>query len=189
MNNNQIINLVRELAGTQRSATFCASASFIIAQRPKFIVETGCFRGITGDGNSTLIFAVLAREIGAKFWSLDINPDHVKMAKEYLLENGLDAHADVVLTDSVKWLSENRHPIGFCYLDSFDHDPANPLPCQQHQLSEVNSAQACLSHPSAFLLDDNVEDTGGKTKLSSQRLTQLGYTLSASGYQLLFTKQ
>lgn len=187
--NTKLIEEIWKLAGDLRAPTFCDAAVWILVHKPGLIIETGCFRGSTCDGNSTLILANLAREIGATFKSIDIDPNHLEAAEAHIKENGLQGHATFIEADSINWLRNNRDPIGFAYYDSFDHDPNNPGPCQIHQLREVESGLECMTRVCAILMDDNVPGTGGKTRLSSVFLEACGWTKASTGYQLLYTRE
>jgi len=189
--NPDLIEYIKQLAGPLRAETFAAAAEFILRHDPGCIVETGCYRGSDCDGNSTLILALLAMEIGpdCQCYSVDISVEHIASAKKRLAEVGIASDTvTFVESDSVAWLRKFNTQIGFAYLDSFDHDPNNPLPCQQHQLAEVTNCLPMMTTPAAFLLDDNVAETGGKTKLACAHLESLGWKKAAEGYQVLFTK-
>jgi hypothetical protein len=183
-----LVAKVGKLAGGLRGNTFSAAAAFVLKLRPAALVETGCFRGDTADGNSTLILATLAKAIGARFYCIDNNPHHLTLAANHLNAAGLKTFATFVESDSVAWLTQNKAPIGFAYLDSLDHDPKNPGPCQEHQLSELKAAIGNMTPTCAILLDDNIPETGGKTKLASEHLQSLGWTKEIESYQILFTR-
>lgn len=189
--NTQLLDTIETLAGVQRGKTFRAAAEFILSKSCHRIVETGCFRGITGDGQSTLIFAMLANELGGRFDTIDLNPDHIAKARDFLASSGVDLNrVGFQNSDSVTLLSSL--PIGsvcFAYLDSFDHDPGNPGPCQRHELAEIGAILGKMATPSGILLDDCIPETGGKTLLGSKFLEERGWRLAASGYQLLYVRE
>ena len=169
-----------------RARTFYAAAEFI-TRNPGTMVETGCYRGAGDDGNSTLIFALLARELDVMLHSFDVNGDSVASAMAEL-GDAFDTHAIIHQMDSITGISHLEDAIRFAYLDSLDlGDDLGP--CQRHQLAEVGAVLGKMMFPAAILLDDCAPDTGGKTLLSAAFLKDRGWTLTADGYQLLFTHE
>lgn len=199
MQETELLEQVELLAGNTRQKSFRLAAEFIIRHKMRRIVETGCFRGQPAattqahienrghDGQSTVIFALLARELGCVFDSYDKDPNHVARARELLSLFGLQDSANFHIGDSVIALSQRSEPIDFIYFDSFDHNPNNPLPCQLHQLAEVGAAHGKLQRPAGILLDDCKFATGGKAGLSDPFLRSRGWKLEFDGYQRLFT--
>lgn len=156
--------------------------------KPPVMIETGCFRGIEYDGQSTLVFAMIALEIGAKFYSFELNPEHINRAHRLMEGAGLGAHVNFIQGDSITSLAHFKPKIGFAYLDSYDHEESNPLPSQEHQLKELEQVLRLIHYPAGILMDDNVASTGGKPKLAAPRLKELGWTEAAAGYQLFYAK-
>lgn len=200
MQETELLEQVELLAGNTRRKSFRLAAEFIIRHRLRRIVETGCYRGHPAatpqahienrnhDGQSTVIFALLARELGCVFDSYDKDPNHVARARALLGLFGLQDSASFHVGDSVDALSRRAEPIDFIYFDSFDHNPNNPLPCQLHQLAEVGAAFGKLQRPAGILLDDCKFETGGKAGLSDPFLRSRGWKLEFDGYQRLFTR-
>jgi SAM-dependent methyltransferase len=200
MQEAELLEQVELLAGNTRRKSFRLAAEFIIRHKLRRIVETGCYRGHPAataqahlenrahDGQSTVIFALLARELGCVFDSYDKNPGHVARARDLLGMFGLQDSACFHVGDSVAALSRRAEPIDFIYFDSFDHSPNNPLPCQLHQLAEVGAALGKLQRPAGILLDDCKFATGGKAGLSDPFLRARGWKLEFDGYQRLFTQ-
>lgn len=185
-----LLDRIETLAGCQRDKTFRTGAEFVLTHKLRWFVETGCYRGNPADGLSTLILAELAAANSGRLCSADINADAIESAKSMLASNGADKHPVVFHNgDSVLFLSSWKLSVEFAYLDSFDHDPANPGPCQRHQLAEVGALLGKMTAPGAILLDDNVPETGGKTALSAAFLLERGWKLAAEGYQLLFVRE
>lgn len=185
MNTDEFLRRVSGLAGSQRLDTFCALARIALDRKLNRIVETGCYRGIDADGNSTIILSMIAARLGGSLDSVDINPEHVEAAKRHTpITEGptLAFH----LSDSVEYLHKRTKPVDVLYLDSLDFNPDDPGPSQRHQLLELLAAEPLLSPASLVLLDDFALKDRGKTLLSSERLRQGGWRLLASGYQLLW---
>jgi hypothetical protein len=210
--NTELLDKIALLAGGQRAHTFRAAAQFILQHDCKTIVETGCYRGVPADGQSTLIMALLAKELNGMLNCFDISYDSITRAAKLLENNGINNYhgtTDHVHPDGtygifglVNYAAVSFHKIDsiiglaypvvrsvrFAYLDSLDHQPNNPGPCQRHQLAEVGAILGKMRPPCGILLDDHVPGTGGKTLLSAAFLQERGWTLSAEGYQLFFTK-
>lgn len=185
--NTQLLDRIEQLAGPQRGKTFRKAAEFILEHNCRRLVETGTYRGIPGDGQSTLILALLAKELAGELLSIELNSEPIAMAKTLLETNDLAQWVNLSQGDSVIGLSLQTEFIRFAYLDSYDHDPSNPGPCQRHQLAEIGAIYGKMVAPCAILLDDNVPETGGKTALSAAFLKERGWTLAAEAYQLLWT--
>jgi len=188
----QTIDLIKQLAGAQRADTFAKAAEFILtATGDGGIVETGCYRGIPQDGQSTLILALLAGITKREFHAYDISAHSVQRAKTLIeLHQGEQKPSEVVfhLGDSLEHLHDGPGEIKFAYLDSLDHDPNNPGPCQRHELAEIGAIYHRLADSCAILLDDCVPKTGGKTALGAAFLKDKGWKLVCEGYQLLFVR-
>jgi hypothetical protein len=189
--NTELLDRIEELAGPQRARTFRAAAEFILFHNCRSIVESGCYRGNPADGQSTLILALLAKELGGEVDSVDLNRSSIDMATALLKaqpEHQLEGWVRFSECDSVLSICHFEPPIRFAYLDSHDHEASNPGPCQRHQLAEVGAIYGKMMAPCAILLDDNIPGTGGKTALSAAFLRDRGWTLAAEAYQILFTK-
>ena len=185
--NTTLLYRIETLAGCQRAATFRKAAEFILEHNCRRIVETGSYRGNPADGQSTLILALLAKELAGEILSIELNPEPIELAKTLLESNNVAGWVNFSQTDSVVGLSIHNENIRFAYLDSYDHEAHNPGPCQRHQLAEVGALYGKMVAPCAILLDDHVPETGGKTALSAAFLKDRGWKLAAEGYQLLFT--
>lgn len=190
-NTAALLDRIELLAGSQRDKTFRAAAEFALAHKLRWFIETGCYRGNPADGLSTLILAELAAANSGRLYSVDINADSIRQAKTMLAINGAGSHPVIFYkSDSVLFLSSWRLSVQFAYIDSYDHEPANPGPCQRHQLAEIGALLGkILFPPCAILLDDNIPETGGKTLLSAAFLKDRGWKLAAESYQLLFVRE
>jgi predicted O-methyltransferase YrrM len=148
------------------------------------IVETGCYRGIHFDGQSTLIWALIARFTGGHVVAIDISPDSIAKATELLKE--LLPFVTLVNKCSLVGLVEITEPIDVLYLDSFDHEESNPLPCQEHQLAEAKIAVPKMAERSIIMLDDCNMTSGGKALLSDPFIRESGFTQVAKEYQNIY---
>lgn len=184
---SQLLATIEKLAGTQRNTTFRMAAELAIRMRPRRIVETGCYRGIQWDGQSTKILSLLGKRIGASVHSVDVSQDSIDRAKSLL---GPVEQCSVTFhhSDSVTFLSTFMREIGFLYLDSLDFDPENPDPAQRHQLAEVNAIAPYLATNAIVLLDDSGVPGGGKAMLSTPRLVELGFKIQFDSYQRLLIR-
>lgn len=173
------------ITGDQRASTFWRTWQLAHAIGAQCIIETGCFRGIEGDGQSTRFLAMLAESLKADFYSVDINQSHIDASKKRADELGL-IHIKHTISDSVQWLSLFRTPIQLVYLDSYDFEPTNPLPSQIHQLAELGAVCGKLAYKAIILCDDCGIAHGGKGKLSEEFILSRGWKKIESGYQSLF---
>lgn len=171
------LSVVSAWAFDGRATTFKLACSYAKQRGLKHIVETGCYRGVPGDGNSTLILAWLARRLKGSFISVDNCSVHCGAATVYLstmLPEDARASAfwNIVTADSVKFLQDTQEAIDLLYLDSMDI-AEDPLPCQNHQLEEIKAAYSKLSSSALVLLDDH--GPTGKTALSVPFLLENGW--------------
>lgn len=188
-NHTDLLTRIEQLAGPARAKTFCAAAEFVLHQdNNRILIETGCYRGIPQDGQSTLLLGLLAQHMNTWLVSIDIEANH--LAKAQALVKDMPAQCfEFKHGDSVVELSAlQRNPV-LVYLDSFDHDPNNPGPCQRHQLAEVGAIYGKLLRPCAVLLDDNEFKSGGKTLLAKTFLQERGWKTAMEGYQILLIKE
>jgi predicted O-methyltransferase YrrM len=185
-----LLKQIEKLAGWQRHATFRKAAEFILDNNCQQMVETGCYRGTYQDGQSTLILALLAKALNyGMVTSFDNNPDHIKLARELLVQHEVLPWWNSECTDSVHGLSRRKQWVDFAYLDSLDHNPKDPLPCQAHQLAEVGAVIGKMHGPCAILMDDNDVETGGKVAQSVPFLKRNGWKVVAEEYQILMVKE
>jgi len=178
-----MIDWKNNFGSPSRETTMREAMRLFREREGRLIVETGCYRGIDGDGYSTLHWAALAKEVNGWFWSVELNPNHAFIALKALQEFGL--RGDVVVGDSVTWLSTYRQlPIDFLYLDSADFESSDPISSQLHQLAEAGAAWGKLDPHAIILLDD----AGLKTNLSEDWLQRRGFKVVMKDYQVLLTR-
>jgi hypothetical protein len=182
-----LIDEIGAIAGVQRDNTFKAVARAALALGAKNYVETGCYRGIHFDGQSTLIWAKLAQATGGHATAIDISKDSIECAIE-LLGDEMRPFVRMMLMCSLQGLKLVEPPIDVLYLDSFDHDPDNPEPCQQHQLAEATIAIPKMAERSIILLDDCIFNSGGKSKLSHPFIIGSGWKVVAQEYQNVYQR-
>lgn len=176
---------IEGLAGSQRSESFVRAARLAIERGVKSIVETGCYRGIQADGQSTVIWSILSKYIGCGFVSVDTDLHHVGAARDRV---GPEFGECIRWVDSVLYLSSRTEQIGLLYLDSYDYEEKNPLPSQIHQVAEIGAAFGKLASNAIVLLDDCNIPGGGKGLLTDGFLKARGFTLEIDGYQKLFVR-
>ena len=168
---NEIIERIAGLAGPQRALTFCTAVKAAIDIGAKVYVETGCYRGIAGDGMSTLILGMVAKETGGRVLSFDIYEGAVSKARE--LAAGLPVEVECV--DSVDGIRKMAGPIDMLYLDSYDYEEKDPGPCQAHQLLEAAAALPKMAARGVILLDDCSLPGGGKARLADILIRAMGW--------------
>jgi predicted O-methyltransferase YrrM len=186
---NSILDIIENLAGCQRDKSFRMAAEYAIAHNFRTFIETGCYRGIDADGQSTVILALLAASSveAGMFLSHDIDPEHIKMARLKCAQKGLDPA--FACGDSVAMLSKLVFTVDFAYLDSYDFDANNHLPSQRHQLAEVGAILGKMAKPGLILLDDCDLPHGGKAGMSGPFLEERGWKCVYSAYQKVFIQE
>lgn len=174
------------MAGTLRCNTFQQAINIARTIRVKCIIETGTWRGIEADGQSTRILSAIASELGADFYSIDNCAEHISRSRSKMAELGI-ANVRHDLCDSVVFLSLFCSPIHFLYLDSYDFSKDNPIPAQIHQVAEIGAAFGKLANKCIVLLDDCNIEGGGKGLFSTQFLLERGWNCRVKSYQNLLT--
>lgn len=181
------LRVLIERYGDFRKETWKAAVRTVRQYALRNLVETGCFRGTDADGWSTIILARLAKDVGGRLDSYEINRENIATAKSVLQSVGLSNFVTFHEGDSVLNLARRTQAIDFAYLDSFDCGEGPDYgPCQKHQLAEFEAVLPLFNPKAAVLLDDHIPATGGKTKLTIQRLESLGWQNLATGYQVLY---
>jgi hypothetical protein len=120
------------------------------------VVETGCIR-IPGnwqfDGQSSFMFDELIAYEGGMFFTVDCTSESADTARQ-----ACSPHTCVVLNDSVAFLYKLSRicsrKVSLLYLDSFDVDPANPLPSAIHHIKELTAAWPMIGPGSVICCDD-----------------------------------
>lgn len=175
-------------ASMNRSATWKAAAQQAKNFSCKRFIETGCFRGTASDGYSTILLASLAKSLGGKLDSYELEQNNIQTAKSALIGYGLDRFVTFHCGDSVANLAKRVEPVDFAYLDSYDCGPGpDYLACQNHQLAECEAIFPILDKKAVILLDDLLDGGGGKPVLAMKRLKSRGFAEIAKGYQVLFS--
>jgi hypothetical protein len=197
-----------QLLGLLRRDSFRKAFDFLAKKRPRghLIVETGCARladNWAGDGQSTYLFDRFAAEFGGEVISVDIDPRACSYARSIV-----GAATTVTMEDSVPFLRrlgrdlvKAGRQVDLLYLDSFDYDPANPVPSAVHQLKELCSIAPALGPQTLVLVDDAfrslhsvrtgsemytlIRDQGiaGKATYVAQFFQQIGIPMFIEGYQ------
>lgn len=180
------IDTAKNLGGDLRRETFARACELAIERKFRLIIETGTYRGIKADGQSTRIWATLARELGADFYSLDIDQKSIDKAKNL---GGPVDYARFYCGDSVPFLSCFQSPIHLLYLDSFDYIEKTGWQAQAHQVAEMGAALGKLTPDAIVLLDDCNIPGGGKALFTEWFLISRGWKLDYDGYQKLFVRK
>lgn len=174
----------------KRFASFVFALDLLQKRNATILVETGTARFGTqnfgGDGGSTVLFADWASKNGAFLYSVDIDPQSVKNAKNATI--AYKKYRKVVCSDSIAFLKNFNQPIDFLYLDSYDFELNNPNPSQQHHLREIEAAYPFLHADSIIMLDDCDLPHGGKCPLVIDYLRKRGWKVIFKGYQVILSR-
>lgn len=148
--------------------------------KPIVIVETGCVRSanpwaMTGEGHSTLLFDAYTkcRSDGSHVYSVDINPEAVRVCRSLVSENVTVHEGDSIkyLNTLTKSLADKDLQIDLLYLDSYDVDYNYWFPSAAHHIKELTSAWRAISERTLVVVDDCplsanlVSDSNGQMKL------------------------
>ena len=177
-----------------RTPTMKMAVQLMLNRKPKTLIETGTMRphisgelNWRGDGCSTVLFSVLAEYLDADFWTVDISEESIKFAAA-----NTNKPAYFIVEDSIKFLKEFDKPIDFLYLDSYDFDPKNPRPAQEHNLNEYKAAEDKLHQNSILMIDDShgtLEYPSGKAGLTTHHLLKNGWVCLMYAHQALFVRK
>ena len=161
----------------------------------KTLLETGVARmGLEkskGDGASTIVFGLWAKQNDAHLYSVDIDPEATERAGQAVAKMDLSDSVTLVTSDSVAYLDEFTDMVDFLYLDSYDYhktDTAIQTASQAHHLKEIEAIEGCLHEDTVILIDDCDMPNGGKGKLVIERLTANGWKVHMSEYQVILVK-
>jgi len=161
----------------------------------KTLLETGVARmGLEkskGDGASTIVFGLWAKQNDAHLYSVDIDPEATERAGQAVANMDLSDSVTLVTSDSVAYLDEFTDMVDFLYLDSYDYhktDTAIQTASQAHHLKEIEAIEGCLHEDTVILIDDCDMPNGGKGKLVIERLTANGWKVHMSEYQVILVK-
>lgn len=170
----------------KRRATFERACSLARERGAKLIVETGTLRSWDA-GGSTVVWARLAEDLDAAFYTIDVDktslycaagalgPDLVKRTS-FLNDNSVQV---------LRNLAEGPRRIDLLYLDSLD--VRYDLKHQEHQLQEIQAAAPGLSEKAVVILDDDFD--GGKADRSRPWLEANGWSCIAREYQSVFIRK
>lgn len=166
----------------ERWRTFQMAINWFVQTGGLNIVETGCIRDKSyQDGASTRLFADLVKKvIGARFWSVDIEPRHVELARSFVPPH---ERIELCVGDSIEFLKAFNNRIDLLYLDSFDYNRGDPGPAQLHALKEMQVVFPNLSPKACVLIDDNDPVGGGKGELAKKFLAEHDFVCLMDHFQ------
>jgi hypothetical protein len=154
--------------------------------RNLLIVETGSMRvpaNWEGDGQSTFMFDALVRYCGGLFFSIDISLESTETARR-----ACSSTTQLILNDSVAALHALDRAIAtkasLVYLDSFDLDPAAPLPSAIHHVLELAAARSLIGPGTIVCVDDyGIGSEGGKGMILEKFFSSIRASVLYCGYQ------
>jgi predicted O-methyltransferase YrrM len=179
----------------KRRDTLRATLALLQARGATMLVETGTARlGLAktkGDGASTIVFGLWAKQHGAHLHSVDIDPTAIAQARAAVAAQGLSDAVSFAAQDSVAFLSGLQTPVDFLYLDSYDYDPRDQAvqkASQEHHLQEFLAIESRLHEDSIVLIDDCAQPGGGKGKLVIEHMLKQGWRIVMDRYQVLLAR-
>jgi hypothetical protein len=174
----------------KRADGFATLFAALAARPTPLIIETGCLRtpdNWEGDGQSSFIFDALARDLHGKFLSIDASVESIATARR-----ACSSAANFICNDSVSALHTlsqlARGPADLLYLDSFDCDPANPLPSAIHHAMELTAAGSLCGSGTIVCVDDYgvTDHPGGKGLILDMFFTRIRADVLHAGYQKIW---
>ena len=102
----------------KRYFTFKIALNFFLQNGAENIVETGCIRQKNdwGAGNSTYVLGDFCKKYNKQLYTVDNDFDHLELARRETIE--FKDSITYELSDSIEYLKNFQHTIGFLYLDS-----------------------------------------------------------------------
>ena len=163
-----------------RYKTFHKLFSIATDRKLKNIVETGTSRGKDKfyylrprinwkDGMSTILFAEYVKLNNGQCWTCDIDEKNIRNASLFLKD--FDLQANLIVSDSLKFLENFSEKIDVLYLDSHD---GNLPGANEHQLREAQLSLNKMNLNGLIMLDDK----GKKTELSIPFLIEEGWKIT-----------
>jgi predicted O-methyltransferase YrrM len=156
------------LAATHRWDGFTLIADLLYElKRPVRIVETGTTReesNWAGDGQSTIVWGWIVKQLGGSVTSIDTSAESLAIAKRLVPE------VQTIAEDSVVALRTLQDPqtIDLLYLDSMDLTEGIDSPT--HQLAEIASIYPRLQVGAVIASDDCITEHFGKHVLTEKYL-------------------
>ncbi|MEE9141651.1 MAG: class I SAM-dependent methyltransferase [Gammaproteobacteria bacterium] len=179
----------------KRRDTLRKTLALLEERGAKTLVETGVARrglvGTRGDGASTVVFGLWAKQHDARLDSVDIDPQAINMAAGALQDLGLNESVGLHTSDSVVFLEHYTQPVDFLYLDSYDYDLADAevqSASQAHHLKEFQMIEPKLHENTVVLIDDCKLPGGGKGKSVIAYMQERDWKIVLDDYQVLLTR-
>ena len=176
----------------KRRGTLRRVLELLEQRQAKTLVETGIARNglekSKGDGASTILFGVWAKNHDAKLYSIDIDSAAVEIANKEIVERGLEVAVSTHVSDSIIYLENFQQPVDFLYLDSYDYDKrdlAVQKASQEHHLKEFKAVESRLHDQSVVLIDDCDLPGGGKGKTVIKYMLGTGWKIEMQQYQVI----
>ena len=171
--------------GTRWEAFQLIARELSTLYRPVTIIETGCVRkegNWMGDGQSTLIWNWIAKKTFGRSFSVDIDPDAVKIAQS------LAPHVKVECSDSIKWLQDSWEVkrADLIFLDSYDFDGS--YRSSLHHIGELAVCYERLPSGCMIAVDDCHSGDAGKHVMVAKFFEMLDIPPIHQGYITIWRK-
>lgn len=174
------------LAARQRS--FRKIMELLEFKRQAFytIVETGCYRAITieGDGHSTLLFDDFVNYYDGVVFTVDIDEEACEKCRKITSDKVKIHHGDSV---EFLWNFDYDKDIDLVYLDSYDimmDNTRTAHPAMLHHFKELCAIIGKLKTGAIILVDDNMSEDIGKGAYINNFMKNLGYKKIVDEWQI-----
>jgi hypothetical protein len=173
---------------SQRKDSFLKIFHHLISLRKEsyFILETGMCRlenNFSGDGMSTILWDEFVNILGGQVYSVDLNPETVRFAKNKVSNKTLLFCSDSVSLLHQLSLKEDLPIIDLLYLDSFDLDWNNPHPSSLHHFKEILAIKSKIKENCLIMIDDNAMNKG-KGKYVDDFMSNINKEKIINDYQI-----
>lgn len=160
------------------------------------IVEVGMTRqegNWKGDGYSTPLFAYHVEKNQGSFYSIDIDPEAIKVSKRIMSNYGIEGrNTFLICADAISFfLHDPISDIGLLYLDAWDYTGDNGTRSESmiKHLELFQLVEPYLDDGALVVVDDIFdEEYTGKGKLLIPYMLSVGYKILEKGYQVILKK-
>ena len=162
------------------------------------IVEVGMSRqegNWQGDGYSTPLFAHHVEKYGGQFYSVDIDPEAIKVSKKIMSSYGIEGRETyLICADALSFFQCSFIPkISLMYLDCWDYvgDRWAKEESANKHLKLFKLIEPYLDDGALVVVDDIFQDDTiivGKGSLAIPYMIELGYEVVERGYQFILRK-
>jgi predicted O-methyltransferase YrrM len=136
---------------------------WLIEHNAKRMIEFGTSR-VRYEGNSTIFLALMARQLNARFTSVDVSQDNINKAISIVqdFDASLLGNIEFVCQDQYTYMKlYNEHPAQYVYLDADDNQKHKALETLLQQSAIWRRYPQVLDNPALICIDDMITQDAG----------------------------